>query len=122
MKTKPVIGINGDYRPSRKDGVALSWFNTGYYDSVTASGGLPLLIPPFGSDDDLKQVLEMCDGIVLAGCSQFDIIDSSSDIDDDEDDLDLSQLDSHKENHILSTAEMPSSFNAEANTFRAYCT
>ena len=69
MKTKPVIGINGDYRPSKKEGVALSWYNTGYYDSVTAAGGLPLLIPPFGSDDDLKQTLEMCDGIVLAGCS-----------------------------------------------------
>jgi len=69
MKTKPVIGINGDYRPSRKDGVALSWFNTGYYDSVTAAGGLPLLIPPHASDEDLKQSLEMCDGLVMAGCS-----------------------------------------------------
>ena len=69
MKSKPVIGINGDYRPSRKEACALSWFNTGYYDSVTASGGLPLLIPPFASDDDLKQTLSMCDGIVLAGCS-----------------------------------------------------
>ena len=69
MKTKPVVGINGDYRPARKEGVALSWFNTGYYDSVTVSGGLPMLIPPFGSDEDLKQTLSMCDGLVLAGCS-----------------------------------------------------
>ncbi|MEI8017050.1 MAG: gamma-glutamyl-gamma-aminobutyrate hydrolase family protein [Schlesneria sp.] len=69
MKTKPVIGINGDYRPARKDALALSWFNTGYYDSINTSGGLPMLIPPHASDDDLRQTLEMCDGVVLAGCS-----------------------------------------------------
>lgn len=69
MKTKPVIGLNGDYRPARKEGGALSWFNTGYYDSITTAGGLPLLIPPFGSDEDLKQSLQMCDGLVMSGCS-----------------------------------------------------
>ena len=47
MKTKPVIGINGDYRSARKEGVALSWFNTGYYDSITAAGGLPQEHPPY---------------------------------------------------------------------------
>jgi hypothetical protein len=35
MAQKPVIGINGDFRPSRKDAAALSWFNSGYYDSIT---------------------------------------------------------------------------------------
>jgi putative glutamine amidotransferase len=70
MSKRPIIGINGDFRPCRKDGVALSWFNAGYYDSVTAAGGLPLLIPPYASDDDLEQVLTVIDGLVLAGCSQ----------------------------------------------------
>ena len=37
MATKPLIGLNGDFRPARKDAIALSWFNTGYYDSITAS-------------------------------------------------------------------------------------
>jgi putative glutamine amidotransferase len=69
-KSKPVVGINGDFRPSKKDGQALSWFNTGYYDSITAAGGLPLLIPPYASDADLKQVLQTVDGVVLAGCTQ----------------------------------------------------
>ena len=36
MSKKLVIGINGDFRPSRKEQVALSWYNTGYDDSVTA--------------------------------------------------------------------------------------
>lgn len=69
MSAKPVIGINGDYRAERKDAVALSWFNTGYYDSVTAAGGLPVLIPPLASDDDLSQMLGTLDGVVLAGCT-----------------------------------------------------
>lgn len=66
---KPVIGINGDFRASRKDVHALSWFNTGYYDSVTKAGGLPILIPPYNDDEDLKQILDGLDGLVLGGCS-----------------------------------------------------
>jgi putative glutamine amidotransferase len=68
MTGKPVIGINGEFRAARKDAAPLSWFNTGYYDSVTAAGGLPLLIPPLADDADLKQTLRQLDGLVLAGC------------------------------------------------------
>lgn len=67
---KPLIAINGDFRPKKKDGCALSWFNTGYYESITAAGGLPVLMPPFADDADLQQMLEMVDGLVLAGCMQ----------------------------------------------------
>ncbi len=69
MATKPMIGINGDFRAPRNDGFAISWFNTGYYDSVIAAGGIPVLIPPMAEDDDLIQLLETLDGIVLAGCN-----------------------------------------------------
>lgn len=68
--SKPLIGINGDFRPARKDQIPLSWFNSGYYDSVTAAGGLPVLISPLDNDSDLKQLLSMLDGLVLAGCIQ----------------------------------------------------
>jgi len=70
MATKPLIAINGDFRPNRKDAKGLSWFNTGYYESITAAGGIPILIPPYADDADLKQILGTVDGIVLAGCSQ----------------------------------------------------
>jgi len=69
MSKKPLIGINGDFRAARKETVPLSWFNTGYYDSVTAAGGIPTLMPPLSDDDDLKQVLEGLDGLVMAGCT-----------------------------------------------------
>lgn len=72
MSTKPVIGINGEFRAPKKDDIALSWFNTGYYDSVTAAGGLPVLTPPLADDSDLKQFLGLIDGLVLCGCN-FDL-------------------------------------------------
>ena len=70
MAGKAVIGINGDFRPARKDQIPLSWFTTGYFDSITAAGGLPILIPPLDNDVDLKQVLGTLDGLVLSGCMQ----------------------------------------------------
>ncbi|MGQ0636620.1 MAG: gamma-glutamyl-gamma-aminobutyrate hydrolase family protein [Planctomycetaceae bacterium] len=82
MATKPLIGINGDFRPSKKDAIALSWFNTGYYDSITAAriktgpresdvtNAIPMLLPPLADDAELKQMLNMLDGLVLAGCTQ----------------------------------------------------
>jgi putative glutamine amidotransferase len=69
MSFKPVIGINGEFRAAKKDVVPLSWFNTGYYDSVVTAGGLPALIPPLAEDRDLKQFLKMLDGLVLCGCA-----------------------------------------------------
>lgn len=68
-RPKPLIGITGDFRPDRFNAAALSWFNTGYYDSVTAAGGIPLLLPPLESDDDIARSLDSVTGIVLAGCS-----------------------------------------------------
>jgi putative glutamine amidotransferase len=67
-KSKPVIGINSDFRPEKKDSFAFSWTHAGYFDSVTAAGGIPLVIPPLASDDDLKQIVRTLDGIVLTGC------------------------------------------------------
>jgi putative glutamine amidotransferase len=69
MSRKPLIGINGEFRAARKDSIPLTWVNTGYYDSVSAAGGLPSLIPPLSDDADLRQYLEMLDGLVLTGCS-----------------------------------------------------
>ena len=82
MAAKPLIGLNGDFRAARKDTIPLSWFNTGYYDSITAAkiktgpretdvtNAIPMLLPPLADDGELKQMLSMLDGLVLAGCTQ----------------------------------------------------
>ncbi|REJ72887.1 MAG: gamma-glutamyl-gamma-aminobutyrate hydrolase family protein [Planctomycetota bacterium] len=68
MSQKPVIGMNADFRPERKNSIPFSWINAGQYDSITASGGVPFVIPPLAEDDDLKRLLENVDGLVLGGC------------------------------------------------------
>lgn len=67
---KPFIGINGDYRDARKEVKSLSWINTGYYDAVTAAGGIPVMIPPLADDADLERLVSQLDGIVLTGCTR----------------------------------------------------
>ena len=64
---KPIVGVTGDFRPERYNGAALSWFNAGYYDSVIGAGGVPMMLPPYDNDDDLKQAMSLLGGIVLAG-------------------------------------------------------
>lgn len=66
---KPMVGITGDFRPERYNGAALTWFNTGYYDSVTAAGGIPVLLPPLENDDDLNRMMENISGVVVSGCN-----------------------------------------------------
>ena len=71
---RPVIAVNGEYRPPKEGNPmpALSWFNSGYYDTVAAGGGLPMLVPPAADDADVKAYLGMADGLLLTG-SQFDL-------------------------------------------------
>ena len=53
MAAKPLIGINTDFRPSRKEHAALSFVAAGYYDGITASGGIPVILPPLADEDDV---------------------------------------------------------------------
>ena len=75
MKTKPIIGINADFRPASSEHIALTWIQTGYHDQITGAktdkspGGIPLIIPPLADDKDLQQCLNQMDGIVLGGCA-----------------------------------------------------
>ncbi len=66
---KPIVGLTGDFRPERFNGAALSWFNTGYYDSISSAGGIPMLLPPLENDDDLNRMMENVTGVVLSGCN-----------------------------------------------------
>ena len=39
MESKPLIGLNADFRSARKDSPAFSYICAGYYDSVAKAGG-----------------------------------------------------------------------------------
>ena len=72
MAAKPLIGINMDYRATRKEHDALSFVAAGYYDGIIASGGIPVILPPIADEEDLSRLLDMLDGVVLVGGSDLD--------------------------------------------------
>lgn len=72
MRSKPLIGINADYRAAKKDAPAFSYVCAGYYDSIVAAGGIPLILPPLGDEEDLSRVLDSFDGFLMVGGADLD--------------------------------------------------
>lgn len=69
--SKPIIGLNADYRAAG-DKPALTYVLAGYYDAISRVGGIPVIIPPLEEDDDLDQLLHRVDGILLVGGADLD--------------------------------------------------
>lgn len=72
MHTKPLIGMNADFHPARKEEDPRSSIHAGYYDSVVAAGGVPIVLPPLTDADDLARILDSLDGLVLTGGGDLD--------------------------------------------------
>ena len=72
MRSKPLIGLNADYRAAKKDAPAFSYVCSGYYDSVKEAGGVPVILPPVDNDVDLNRLLDLLDGLVLVGGADLD--------------------------------------------------
>ena len=58
---KPIIAITGNY------GEGKCTLLEGYYQSVLAAGGVPLVVPPFSEEAALESLLEAADGIIFSG-------------------------------------------------------
>lgn len=72
MNSKPLIGVNADYRASRKDAPAFSYLCSGYFDSLTKVGAVPILLPLLEDEDDISRVLDLLDGMVMIGGGDLD--------------------------------------------------
>src|SRR5262245_42611351 len=72
MRSKPLIGLNADYRAAKKDAPAFTFVCAGYFDSVVEAGGVPIILPPALNDADMVRVVDMLDGIVLVGGADLD--------------------------------------------------
>jgi putative glutamine amidotransferase len=72
MPRKPLIGLNADYRPSRKEGPALSYLPAGYYNAIEAAGGIPVILPPMEDAADIARVLDLVQGFVMVGGGDLD--------------------------------------------------
>src|SRR4051812_26645410 len=72
MRKKPLIGLNAEFRAPKKDSPAFSFVSAGYYDSILAVGGVPVILPPLSDADDMNRALDMLDGFVLVGGGDLD--------------------------------------------------
>ncbi len=72
MRSKPMIGLNADFRSAKKDAPAFTFISAGYYDAIAATGGIPVILPPLANEADLRRVLELLDGLVLVGGADLD--------------------------------------------------
>lgn len=70
--SKPWVGINTDYRTSNKGKANYSVVHSGYYDSVFAAGGIPIIIPPLTKEPELRAIVERLDAVVLTGGDDLD--------------------------------------------------
>lgn len=70
--TRPFIGINADFVPAGKVTRAHARLPAGYFDSVLAAGGLPIIIPPLGKEAEFHAILDRLDGVILSGGLDLD--------------------------------------------------
>jgi putative glutamine amidotransferase len=72
MVVKPLIGLNADYRSSRKDAPAFSYLAAGYYNCLLKAKAIPVIVPPLVEENDINRVLEQLDGVVFCGGADLD--------------------------------------------------
>jgi putative glutamine amidotransferase len=70
--SKPIIGLNADFRAASQGRSSFSFIDAGYYDAISQAGGVPLIIPPLEQEDDLAEALQHLDGVVLVGGADLD--------------------------------------------------
>jgi putative glutamine amidotransferase len=72
MSNKPLIGINADYRAAARSMPAYSYLAAGYFQSIIAAGGVPVVVPPLPDADSVETLLNAVEGFVMIGGADLD--------------------------------------------------
>ncbi len=73
MSTKPIIGINADFRSNpNAEKPNFSYISADYFDAIRKAGGIPFILPPTEDEDEIHQLLEHLDGVLLVGGGDLD--------------------------------------------------
>lgn len=72
MAAKPLIGVNVDYRASRKDSPAYCFLHAGYCNAILKAGAVPVILPPLDEEEDIRRVLNTLDGVLFVGGADLD--------------------------------------------------
>ena len=72
MSNKPLIGINADFRAAARSMPAYSYVAAGYFQSIIAAGGVPVIVPPLADSDSIHTLLDAVQGFVMIGGADLD--------------------------------------------------
>jgi len=72
MTSRPLIGVNADYRSARNGSSDFVYLAGGYIRSISQAGAVPVVIPPIEEEADLSRILDTLDGVVLCGGGDLD--------------------------------------------------
>ena len=70
--TRPRIGLNVDFIAASKTQRPHLRLNQGYAESVLTAGGLPVLMPIFEKETEIRSFLDQLDGFILTGGLDMD--------------------------------------------------
>lgn len=70
--SNPIVGVNADFRSASKDRPAYAVVSAGYFQAIQEAGGIPVVVPPVATDENLDRVLDKLDAFVLIGGADLD--------------------------------------------------
>src|SRR5690554_4242601 len=72
MTTKPLIGLNADFRSAAGQTPAYLYQAAGYFRAIQAAGAVPLILPPTHDLDSIQAALDCMHGFLLVGGADLD--------------------------------------------------
>ena len=72
VATKPIIGINCDFKAADRSKPGFAYLAAGYFQSIAAAGGIPIVLPPMNNADAIARVLDRVDGFMMIGGADLD--------------------------------------------------
>ena len=69
---KPMVGLNADFVDAKNGQESYSFVWSGYYESIQRAGGIPVILMPTESEEDISQILSKLDGVILTGGADLD--------------------------------------------------
>ena len=72
MTCKPVIAINADFREAARKVPAYAYLASGYFQSIQAAGGVPVVVPPLADKESVDALLDHVQGFVFIGGGDLD--------------------------------------------------
>ncbi|MCO8124134.1 gamma-glutamyl-gamma-aminobutyrate hydrolase family protein [Stieleria sp. TO1_6] len=72
VQSKPVIGINCDFKAADRNKPGFAYLAAGYFQSIQSAGGIPVVIPPTDDPEAVARALELVDGFMMIGGADLD--------------------------------------------------